>query len=362
MDLFTAILKAAVDAGASDIHIRAGKPVTFRVQGQLITAEGPTPSAEWTERICQEILPPHLKKEYENRHELDFSYDLPEVGRFRIAAFLQRGLRSLVLRTVKTRIPKFDDLGLPNQILDLAEAPHGILIVTGATGAGKSTTLAALIDHINGLRACRIITIEDPVEYLFQDRLATIDQREVGIDTETFDGAVRAVLRQDPDVIMIGELRDAASLSCALRAADTGHFVLTTLHATTAAQSLHRILDLLPDSAHPQTLRHLSTTLRGVVCQRMLNLKSGKVRPAAEVLVNTPAVKKLLHDNILNKLDDAIESGASDGMLGFNRSILDMVNRGDITLEEGLDKASNPQALRMNIQGITVREGTRILG
>ncbi len=270
MELFQKILKIAIDGGASDVHLKIGTPVIFRINRELIAVECPFPTAEWMNKIVAAITPDHLKKRLEEDREVDFSYFVPGLGRFRTNLFQQRGQWALAMRHVKTNVPSFEQLGLLEQIKLIAESPRGIVLVAGSTGSGKSTTLAAMIEHINGNFKKHIITLEDPIEFVFEDNQCVIEQREVGLDTQSFHHALKNVLRQDPDIIMLGEMRDAISFAAAMSAADTGHLVLSTLHTTTAAQSVNRILDFFKAEEREQVRRQLAATLRGVICQRMV--------------------------------------------------------------------------------------------
>ena len=235
------------------------------------------------------------------------------------------------MRFVKTRVPSFEELGLLEQIKQVAESPRGIVLVAGSTGCGKSTTLAAMIEHINNNFKKHIITLEDPIEYVFEDNQSVIEQREIGLDTLSFHHALIHVLRQDPDIIMIGEMRDDISFAAAMSAADTGHLVLSTLHTTNASQSIKRILDFFKAEEREQIRRQLAGTLRGVICQRMVTTVDGKLTPALEILLNTPLVRKLLEENRLDKLSAAIETGLDDGMISFNQSLFNLVKSGRVT-------------------------------
>src|ERR1043166_1079040 len=230
MEIFTRILKAAVDAGASDLHLKLGGPVVLRISRQLVAIEAPVPTAEWLDKIVRHIVPHHMKKHFEEAREADFSYLLPGTGRFRTNVFQQRGEIAISMRYVKATVPDFEHLGLPPVMKTVAEAPRGIVLLAGTTGCGKSTSLAAMIEHINGNFRKHVVTLEDPIEYVFEDNQSIIEQREVGLDTESFYTGLRAALRQDPDVIMIGEMRDSITFAAAISAADTGHLVLTTVH------------------------------------------------------------------------------------------------------------------------------------
>jgi twitching motility protein PilT len=361
MELFIRILKTAVEGGASDIHLKIGTPVIYRINRELIAVECPHPTGEWMNKIVEAITPAHLKKRLDEEREIDFSYFIPDIGRFRTNLFQQRGQWCLAMRYVRTNVPSFEQLGLLEQIKKVAESPRGIVLVAGSTGCGKSTTLAAMIEHINSNFKKHIITLEDPIEFVFEDNQSVLEQREVGLDTMSFHHALKHVLRQDPDIIMVGEMRDDISFSAAMSAADTGHLVLSTLHTTTAAQSIGRILDFFKAEEREQIRRQLAGTLRGVVCQRMVSAVNGSLTPAMEILLNTPLVKKMLEENRLDKLGAAIETGTDDGMISFNQSLFNLVKSGRITEKEALSKASNPQALEMNFKGIFLDEGRRII-
>ena len=361
MELFTKILKIAIEGGASDVHVKIGTPVIFRINRELIAVECPFPTAEWMNKVVMTITPDHLKKRLEEDREVDFSYFIPGLGRFRTNLFQQRGQWALAMRHVKTNVPSFAQLGLLEQIKQIAESPRGIVLVAGSTGCGKSTTLAAMLEHINGNFKKHIITLEDPIEFVFEDNQCVIEQREVGLDTQSFHHALKNILRQDPDIIMLGEMRDAVSFAAAMSAADTGHLVLSTLHTTTAAQSINRILDFFKADEREQVRRQLAATLRGVICQRMVTTVDNKMTPALEILTNSPLVKKLLEENRLEKITAAVETGVDDGMITFNQSLFNLVKAGRVTEKEALAKASNPQALEMNFRGIFLNEGGRIV-
>ncbi|HEY5480710.1 MAG TPA: PilT/PilU family type 4a pilus ATPase [Verrucomicrobiae bacterium] len=354
-------MKTAVDGGASDVHVKMSTPIIFRINRQLVAIECPFPTEEWLNNVVKQIIPAHLTKRVEQEREADFSYFVPGIGRFRTNLFQQRGQWCLAMRHVKTRVPSFEDLGLLEQIKKIAEAPRGIVLLAGSTGCGKSTTLAAMIEHINANFKKHLVTMEDPIEYVFEDNQCVIEQREVGLDTLSFHHALKHVLRQDPDIIMIGEMRDSISFTSAMSAADTGHLVLSTLHTTNASQSVSRILDFFKADEREQIRRQLSGTLQAVVCQRMVATVAGSMTPALEIMINTPTVKKLIEENRLDKLAAAIETGVEDGMLNFNQALFNLVKQGKVSEQEALSKATNPQALEMNFKGIFLDEGRRIL-
>lgn len=361
MEIFHRILQTAVEGGASDVHLKIGTPVIFRINRQLIGIECPYPQEEWLDNVLEHIVPKHAKRRLEEEREVDFSYYAQGIGRFRTNVFQQRGQFCLAMRYVKVQVPSFEELNLLPVLKRIAESPRGIVLVAGSTGCGKSTTLAAMIEHINANFKKHMITLEDPIEYVFEDNQCVIEQREVGLDTLSFELALKHVLRQDPDVIMVGEMRDATSFQAAMSAADTGHLVLSTLHTTNASQSVTRIMDFFKAEDREQVRRQLAGTLQAVVCQRMVPAIAGGMVPALEILINTGTVKKIIEENRLDKLPAAIETGADEGMLNFNQSLFNLVQEGKVSKKEALAKASNPQALEMNFQGIFLDEGRRIL-
>jgi twitching motility protein PilT len=361
MDLFHRILKTAVDGGASDIHIKLDGPVYFRIDGELTAIEAPVPTKEWLNNVVERMVPPHAKGRLEKDREVDFSYFIPEVGRFRTNVYQETGEWCIAMRYVKTTVPSFEELGLLPVLKKLAEAPRGIVLVSGTTGCGKSTTLAAMLEHINTTQKRHVITLEDPIEYVFEDNQCVIEQREVGLDTASFAMGLKHILRQDPDIIMIGEMRDSISFMAAINAADTGHLVFSTLHTTSASQAVGRILDFFKSDERDQVRRQLVGTLRAIICQRMVGKAGGGVTPALEILINTPTVRKLLEENRLEKLGAAIETGLDDGMQTFNQALFNLVKEGKVTEKEALLKATNAQALEMNFKGIFLDEARRIL-
>ncbi len=361
MEIFHRILETAVEGGASDIHLKPNGPVFFRIEGELVAIESPNPTKEWVNEVVEKMVPPHAKTRLEEDREVDFSYFLPNVGRFRTNVFQETGEWAVAMRYVKVQVPTFEELGLLPVLKTLAEAPRGIVLVSGTTGCGKSTTLAAMVEHINSSRKRHVITLEDPIEYVFEDRECVIEQREIGLDTASFAMGLKHILRQDPDIIMIGEMRDAISFMAAINAADTGHLVFSTLHTTTASQAVGRILDFFKPEERDQVRRQLVGTLRSIICQRMVGKVGGGIVPALEILINSPTVRKMLEENRLDKLSAAIETGVDDGMQTFNQALFNLVKEGKVSEKEALNKATNPQALEMNFKGIFLDEARRIL-
>jgi twitching motility protein PilT len=355
------LLKKAVELKASDIHLKAAQRPYLRLNNTLTEVDLPLLTPQDLNNIISTILPAHLTSVYAENHEADFSLFVEGAGRFRVNAFLSQGVPALAFRHVKTKVPTFEELNLPASLKTIIGVKRGIVIVSGTTGSGKSTTLAAMINHLNETERMRVITIEDPIEYMFPDRKCIISQREVGLDTLSFQVALKHVLRQDPDVIVIGEMRDQLSFRTAMAAAETGHLVLTTLHSSNAPGAAHRLLEFFPSSEWDQIRMNIANNLRAVVCQRLLKGAQGGMIPAVEILMNSPTVRKLLEKNRLDILPAAIETGTEDGMQTFNQSIYGLIKGGMISQDEGMLYATNPQALRMNLQGIFLDESRRIL-
>ena len=360
--IFERILRGAVEARASDVHIKPDAPVVFRVNRELVAVNVPLPGEAWVRAVLEELVPADLRERFATEREVDFAFGVPEIGRFRANAFQQRGQLTLALRVVKSEIPAFRDLNLPDTIRRIAEFPRGIVIIAGAIGSGKSTTLAAMIEHINGLSRKHIVTLEDPIEYLFHDRQAVIEQREIGIDTATFKSGLRHVLRQDPDVIAIGEMRDADSAAAAMSAANIGHLVLTTLHTADATKSVQRVLEFFPQDQRTYARRLFAATLQAVVCQRLVMGRSGAALPALEILINTGAVAKLIDTDRIEKIAPTMEISGADGMQTFDQALRQLVIDGRISQEEALANAANPEALRMAFQGVILSETRGIIG
>jgi len=350
------ILKIAVSRGASDIHLRVGLRPIFRVMGTLYPyKEHPPVSAEDMEGAIPALLNPWQKERYEQWKQIDLSYGLKDIGRFRINIFQQRGVHSMVCRFIPHRILTVDELFLPPVVKKIAMEQRGLILVTGTTGCGKSTTLAAMIHHINTNRNCHIITIEDPIEFLHMDHKSLINQREVGFDADSFANALRGALRQDPDVILVGEMRDFETIQTAILAGETGHLVLSTLHTLDAMESIHRIITVFPSHQQQQIRRQLAGILKGVVSQRLVPRMDGRGRvPAVEVMINTARIRECIEDPAKTKeIRDTIAKGyTSYGMQTFDQSLMVLLEKGFITYEEAILQCSNPDDFALKVKGI----------
>lgn len=356
------ILQAGFEAGASDYHLREGHPVILRIDGRLNQLD-----VDFTPDLIEQTLPQiateSIMERFRENGDADFAFTEDGVGRFRVNLHRERGRRAMALRFVKDEIPSAADLGMPPIVPKLAEEKNGIIFVTGTTGSGKSTTLGCMVEHINENDSRHIITIEDPIEFAFYDKGCVIEQREVGLDCISFESALIHAMRQDPDVLMIGEMRTRSTFETALAAAETGHLVMTTLHTRDAAQSIYRILDMYPQQEREAVCKSLSNTLHAVVCQRLLRRATGKgLVPALEVMINTPVVSRILGEMDLGKLERAIENGRPDGMITRNQHLLQLVNDGEITEEIALGASDNAKALEMNLKGIFLSSDGGILG
>ncbi len=341
------ILRVAAEKKSSDIHLAVESPPAFRIHGELVTIGSTNLSGEDTKQLAFSMMSPEQKQRFADTGEVDFSYSLPGVGRFRVNVFRQRGSVGVVLRIIPFGIPSFESLRLPAVILELAKLHKGLVLVTGPTGSGKSTTLASMLDYINANRRSHIITLEDPIEYLHRHKKSLVNQRELGSDTQSFAAALRAVLRQDPDVILVGELRDLETIATALTAAETGHLVFSTLHTNDATQTVDRIIDVFPSDQQQQIRVLLSAVLQGVVAQQLLAKADGTGRVASiEVLVATAAIRNLIREGKTHQIYTAIQTGARYGMQTMDKSLLDLYGAGLITYDEAERKMLDPEALK----------------
>ncbi|MGC8738971.1 MAG: type IV pilus twitching motility protein PilT [Candidatus Hydrogenedens sp.] len=350
---FIKLLQRAIQKDASDIHLKTGSPPYFRVNGELSPIGEEPIYPETMSQILSVMLNDEQMRIFSQRGDLDFAFSEKGVGRFRVSIFRQRGTISCVMRKIKTRIQTFEELHLPPQIVRFTELQRGLILIAGTTGSGKSTTLAAIVEYINQTRPCHIITIEDPIEFIHVDKKAVINQREVSIDTHDFNSALRTVMRQDPDVIVIGEMRDHETFMAAVSAAETGHLVFSTLHTTNVMQTMDRIIDFFPTNMHDQVRSQLSLNLKAIMCMRLIPRADGRGRvPACEILFNTPIVRKLIKENRMTQMDTVLQQGKEEGMQTFNDSLFQLVKESLITLDMAIDMSDNPEELQMMLQGI----------
>ena len=347
------ILGVLVENQGSDLHIQSGEVPIGRFHGQLGRFEMPALSEEDVLRLAREVLGSDEKlQEFRASKDCDTAVAIPNLGRFRANLFYQRNRPGLVLRTIGTKIPTLEQLELPPVLKTIAASNDGLVLVTGATGSGKSTTLAAIIDCINATEPCHIMTLEDPIEFVHENKLALINQREIAVDSPSFASALKHVLRQDPDVILIGEMRDWESASVALTAAETGHLVLGTLHTQDAPESLERLINLFPTDRIGQVRMQLSLGLRAIICQKLLPRVGGGRTAALEILLNSPRIKKLILDGDTPKIPAAIQSSRPEGMQTFNQALVDLVKAGKVEEAEALRFSPKPDELKMNLKGI----------
>jgi len=357
------ILKVALKGGASDIHLKTGLPTMFRVDGALVPLKnGERLAPEEMQKTAFSLMNPVQKARFEEARECDLAYGIPGLGRFRVNIFQQRGTIGIVFRVIPFGVKTIEQLLLPRVIERIAMENRGLVLVTGTTGSGKSTTLAAMIDHINSNRTCHIMTIEDPIEFLIRDRRSLVNQREIGVDTQSFANALRAALRQDPDVILVGEMRDFETIETAITAAETGHLVMSTLHTLDATETINRIISVFPPYQQKQVRLQLSTILKAVLSQRLVPRADGRGRvPALEVMVSTARIRECISDKERTKeLPDAIAKGFTTyGMQTFDQSLMHLVKQELVTYEEALKHVSNPDDFALRFRGIaSTSDGT----
>lgn len=339
------------EKGASDLHLTAGAPPMLRVDGELI----PTPFDKLTPEMCQtlifSLMTDAQRQRFEETNELDFAFGIKGMGRLRMNSYRQRGVIGAAIRSIPNKFKTFEELNLPPVIYDLMKVNKGLILITGPTGSGKSTTLASMIDYLNQHRNYHIITVEDPIEYVHAHKKSIVNQREVGADTNTFDSALMHVLRQDPDVILIGELRNLETISAALNIAETGHLVFATLHTSDAAQTINRIIDVFPPHQQEQIRVQLSFVLQAVFAQQLLNTASGKGRIlASEVLIATSAVKNLIREQKIEQIATVIQTGGKYGMVTMNQSLVDLYKKQKISYQEALGRSADPEDLKKLLQ------------
>ena len=350
------LLRAMVENKASDLHIRSGVPPIYRINGSLTKLFETRVDSAMMDSFMDDIMNRDQKQRFETNKECDFAVGARDMGRFRVNVFRQRGTIAMVIRHIKAKIPAFEELHLPEVIRDMALTRRGLVLVTGTTGSGKSTTLASMLDYINQTESVNIITVEDPIEYLYRDNKAIISQREIGVDTLSYANALRAALRQDPDVLLVGEIRDLETMQIALTAADTGHMVFATIHTTNATETIQRVLSMYPPHQHDEIRLLLAEVLAGIISLRLLPTADGQGRvPAAEVLVNTAAIKEYIRDK--DKLE-LVEQAIAEGHMQyhsqtFDQALLNLYQSGQITLETAMNAATNKDDFDLKIRGIS---------
>jgi twitching motility protein PilT len=351
--------RAAIKTQASDLHLKVGQPPKLRVFGQLKDTTGEIMTKERIEQLVFEILSPDQKEFFLKNGTLDFAHEIGEEDRFRINIFQQRGVISLAARRVSADVPQFETLHLPVILGKIADQNQGMVLVVGPTGCGKSTTVASMVDYINRTRSCHIVTIEDPIEYLFKDKKAIVSQREIGIDVEDFEQALRYLMRQDPDVVFVGEMRDAKTVTAAMRAAETGHLVLGTMHSANAPQAVQRLMDLFPPGERDLARQTLSLTIRAIISQILLpSIKEGVDRiPAVEILLANPAVKKLISEERESDLPSVIRSCIEEGMQDITDNLCELVKNGSVDPKDAYKWAPNTEELKMALKGIRTTSG-----
>lgn len=344
------VLAKAKEAGASDVHITVGVPPKMRVNGDLITMDYERMLPPDTHRVVEDIMSDFQLQRFEERGEYDMSFSIPNIGRYRVNAYKQRGSVAVALRLVGTEIPAPESLGVPPSVVDLSQRKRGLVLVTGPTGSGKSTTLAAVIDKINNTRDAHIITLEDPIEYLHSHKLSMVNQREIGLDTQSYANALRAALREDPDVILVGEMRDFDTISVAITAAETGHLVLSTLHTIGAASTVDRVIDVFPPHQQQQIRVQLSNVIEAVVSQQLIPTADGRSRVAAfEVMHANHAVRNLIREGKSHQLVSVMQTNRKTGMITMDEAIQQLYMEGRITREMAIQFATDPDGMSMKL-------------
>ncbi len=351
--------KLAIKTEANDIHLKVGQPPKLRLRGVLKNTTGEVMTPERMEELVYEIMSPSQKEFFANNGTLDFAHEIGKEHRFRINVFRQRGMISLVARRVSAHVPSFETLHLPPVLEKVAEAHQGLVLVVGATGSGKTTTIASMLDYITRTRACHIVTVEDPIEYLFNDNKASVSQREIGIDVPDFEEALTYLMRQDPDVVFVGEMRDSRTVTAAMRAAETGHLVMGTMHSSNASQAVHRLLDLFPQEERELVRQTLALAIRAVVSQALLPcVREGISRvPAMEVMLANPSVRKLISEGREADLPQVIRGAKREGMLDLTDSLCQLIVDGWVDPKDAYPVAPNTEELKMALKGIRTTAG-----
>lgn len=351
------ILEEALRRGASDVHLMVGVFPTLRIDGKLVPiTRAPTPVPEYIEKLVLSLCSPEQKELLLTNKELDFSFALGEVARFRVNAFYQKGYLSAALRLIPNRIPNLEELHLPSVLGNLTKLRQGLILVTGPTGHGKSTTIASLINQINENKGVHVVTVEDPIEYVYPSRKSLIAQREMHLDTHSWEIALRSVLREDPDVVLIGEMRDYETIESVLTIAETGHLVFATLHTNSAAQTLDRVVGVFPENQQEQVRMQLSNVLEAIISMRLLPATEGGRYPANEILLATPAVRNVIREGKTHLIDNIIQTSSSVGMQTLETSLATLIRAGHISLEVALSYSLRPQELMREVRGVTSKK------
>jgi twitching motility protein PilU len=343
-------LKLMVDKGASDMFLTTGAPVNIKVEGKLYPLGNTGLPSGMVKKIAYSLMDEGQVPQFERDLELNMALAVKEAGRFRINVFKQRGEVGMVIRSIRSVVPSIEELQLPQVLKEIIMAPRGLVLIVGSTGSGKSTTLASMIDYRNSNVSGHILTIEDPIEYLHKHKQSIVNQREVGIDTHAFHSALKNAMREAPDVIMIGEIRDTDTMEAAISFSETGHLCLATLHSNNADQTLERILNFFPESAHKNVLMNLALNLRAVISQRLVIGKDGRRMPATEVLLNTPLIRDMIRRGQIHEVKDAMDRSLQEGMQTFDQSLYRLYKEGQITLDECLNKADSRDGLALKIR------------
>lgn len=353
------LFKACTKMGASDLHLKANQPPSFRLKGDIRKSQEPALTTEDIERMIFEVLTESQKKFFLEHGAIDFAHQVPEQDRFRVNAFRQRGMTSVAARRVVKDIRDFDQLHVPDALREISKLHQGLILLAGITGSGKSTTIAAMINYINQNRACHIVTIEDPIEYIFTDDKAFINQREIGIDVKNFQDALKYLMREDPDVVLVGEMRDRETFEAAIHAAETGHLCLGTIHASSSAQTLTRILDLFPEEERAQIRQSMVFNLKAVICQKLLpSIHPERPRvPCCEIMISNPIIRKLISEGRDFEITSVLKASVADGMQDFTEAIYRLVQEDYLDLKVALEVAPNPDELKMRLKGIKQKTG-----
>ncbi len=361
MDIYD-LLRQMVQESASDLFIKVGTAPGLRINGKVRLLEGAQTTSDMAQEFYEKLADARVRRMYEADGEVDTAITIDGIGRFRINIFRQQNQTGMVFRHVKSVVPTLEELNLPvNQLKKIASIPRGLVLVTGITGSGKSSTLAAMVEYINSTMRKHVVTIEDPIEFIFEDKRSIIDQREIGIDTRNFVSALKHVVRQNPDIILLGEIRDKETIDAAITAAETGHLVMSTLHTLTAMQTVERIMNFYPPHQQDFVKEQLSLVMEGVISQRLVPKKTGDGRlPAVELMLATPSVREILHEGKTRDLYKAIKEGGYFGCQTFNQALKGMLQQDLITVDDALANANNPDELKLEIRGI--QKGTKSAG